>query len=193
MSQTHGVGVLGVLITISGPAGSGKTTVARGLSQQLGFVHVSVGDVFRELAKEHTMTLEEFSKYAEDHPDVDELIDGKQVELAHHYGDVIVDGRLSGWILNGDVAVWLNAALEVRAQRIAQREGIPYKTALSETAMRDKSEAKRYRAFYDIDIHNLNVYSLVIDTARWDQFGVIAIIIEALKALKKGVSNELGS
>ncbi|MGZ4941321.1 MAG: (d)CMP kinase [Halobacteriota archaeon] len=176
------MGVQRVLITISGPAGSGKTTVARGLSRQLGFVHISVGDVFRELAKEHAMTLEEFSKYAENHPDVDALIDGKQVELAHQYDDVIVDGRLSGWILNGDIAVWLNGALEVRAQRIAQREGIPYKTALNETAMRDKSEAKRYRAFYDIDIHNLNVYSLVIDTTRWDQFGVIAIIIEALKA-----------
>lgn len=182
-----------MLITISGPAGSGKTTVARGLSRQLGFAHVSVGDVFRELAKEHAMTLEEFSKYAEDHPDVDALIDTKQEELALHHGDVIVDGRLSGWILNGDIAVWLNASLEVRAQRIAQREGVPYKIALGETAMRDKSEAKRYRTFYDIDIHNLNIYSLVIDTARWDQFGVIAIIIEALMALKKGVNNELGS
>ncbi len=182
-----------MLITVSGPAGSGKTTVARGLSRQLGFVHISVGDVFRELAKEHAMTLEQFSKYAEDHPEVDELIDGKQVELAHDHGDVIVDGRLSGWILNGDVSVWLNAALEVRAQRIAQREGIPYKSALNETVARDKSEAKRYHAFYDIDIHNLNIYSLVIDTTRWDQFGVIAIIIEALKTLKKGTDNELGS
>ncbi len=174
-----------MLITISGPAGSGKTTVARGLSQKLGFAHVSVGDVFRELAKERAMTLEEFSKYAEEHPDVDAVIDHKQVELAHRYSDVIVDGRLSGWILNSDIAVWLNGALEVRAHRIAQREGTQYSTALNETAVRDKSEAKRYRAFYDIDIHNLYIYNLVIDTTHWDQFGVIAIIEEALKALKK--------
>ncbi|MGZ4939061.1 MAG: (d)CMP kinase [Halobacteriota archaeon] len=177
-----------MLVTISGPAGSGKTTVARELARQLGFVHVSVGDVFRALAKEHAMTLEEFSKYAEEHPDVDALIDHKQVELAQQRGDVVVDGRLSGWMLNGDIAVWLNAALEIRAQRIAQREGVQYKTALNETAMRDNSEAKRYRAFYDIDIFNLNVYSLVIDTARWNQFGVVAIIIKALEALNKGHS-----
>ncbi len=182
-----------MLITISGPAGSGKTTVARGLSRQLGFTHVSVGDVFRELAKERGMTLEEFSKYAEDHPDVDALIDHKQLELARRFRDVVVDGRLSGWILNGDIAVWLNGALEIRAQRIAQREGVDYELALNETAMRDKSEGKRYRAFYDIDLNNLNIYSLVIDTARWDQFGVIAIITQALKALKKGVNDEFGS
>ncbi len=181
-----------MLITISGPAGSGKTTVAHNLSQQLGFMHVSVGDVFRELAQEHAMTLEEFSKYAEDHPDVDELIDFKQVELAHHHGDVVVDGRLSGWILDGDIAVWLNAGLEIRAQRIAQRERIAYSAALNETAARDKSEAKRYRAFYDIDIHNLNIYSLVIDTTRWDQCGVTAIIIEALTTLRKNDNNDLG-
>ncbi len=182
-----------MLITISGPAGSGKTTVARSLSQQLGCVHISVGDVCRELAKEHAMTLEEFSKYAEDHPDIDALIDTKQTELAHYYNDVVVDGRLSGWILDGDIAVWLNASLEVRAQRIAQREGIRYSAALKETAIRDESEAKRYKAFYDIDIHNLNIYTLVIDTARWDQFGVTAIIVEALKALRKDIDDELGS
>ena len=49
-----------MLITISGLPGSGKTTVARLLSRQLGIPHVYAGDMYRKAAEERGMTLEEF-------------------------------------------------------------------------------------------------------------------------------------
>ncbi|MGZ8889269.1 MAG: (d)CMP kinase, partial [Halobacteriota archaeon] len=110
-----------MLLTISGPSGSGKTTVASGLSQRLGFAHISAGEVFRELARERALSLEQLSKLAEKDPEIDQMVDTRQAELAQSHENVIVDGRLSGWVLKGDIAVWLKATLEVRAERIARR------------------------------------------------------------------------
>ena len=41
-----------LLITIDGPAGSGKTTVSRMLSEQLGYIYVDTGALYRGVALE---------------------------------------------------------------------------------------------------------------------------------------------
>ncbi|MGZ5502249.1 MAG: (d)CMP kinase [Halobacteriota archaeon] len=174
-----------MLLTISGPSGSGKTTVASGLSQRLGFAHISAGEVFRELARERALSLEQLSKLAEKDPEIDQMVDTRQAELAQSHENVIVDGRLSGWVLKGDVAVWLKAPLEVRAERIARREDKDRAIALRETRTRDSSEAARYLAFYNIDTVNLDIYDLIIDTRHWDQFAVIDIITQAVRSRRE--------
>jgi CMP/dCMP kinase len=171
-----------VLLTISGPSGSGKTTVASGLSQRLDFTHISAGEVFRELARERALSLEQLGTLAEKDPEIDHIVDTRQAELAQSHENVIVDGRLSGWVLRGDIAVWLKAPLEVRADRIAQREGKERAVALRETMTRDSSEAARYLALYNIDTANLDIYDLVIDTRHWNQFAVIDIITQAVRS-----------
>ncbi len=174
-----------MLLTISGPSGSGKTTVANGLSQRLGFAHISAGEVFRELARERALSLEQLSKLAEKDPEIDQMVDTRQAELAQSHENVIVDGRLSGWVLKGDIAVWLKAPLEVRAERIARREDKDRAIALRETRTRDSSEAARYLAFYNIDTVNLDIYDLIIDTRHWDQFAVIDIITQAVRSRRE--------
>ncbi|MGD0171615.1 MAG: (d)CMP kinase [Halobacteriota archaeon] len=174
-----------MLLTISGFAGSGKTTVATGLSRKLGFAHISAGDVFRELARERAMSLEQLSKLAETEPEIDKMVDRRQAELAQSCEHAVIDGRLSGWVLKADIAVWLKAPLEVRAQRIAGREGKRRAAALDETRLRDSSETVRYRTFYDIDVTNLDIYDLIIDTMHWDQYAVIALIAQAVNAYRK--------
>src|SRR5450830_692768 len=108
------------------------------------------------------------------------MVDARQAVLAQSYENVIVDGRLSGCVLKGDLAVWLKAPLEVRADRIARRERKGRAIALRETRTRDTSEAVRYLAFYNIDIYNL-----VIDTRHWDQFAVIDIITQAVRSRRE--------
>jgi len=174
-----------MLLTISGFAGSGKTTVAKGLSRKLGYAHVSAGDAFRELAQERAITLEQLSKLAETEPEIDKMVDRRQAELAQLREHAVVDGRLSGWVLKADIAVWLKAPLEVRAERIAGREGKRQAVAFDETRLRDSSETVRYRTFYNIDVTALDIYDLVIDTTHWDQHAVVAIIAQAVKAYRK--------
>ncbi len=170
-----------MIITISGPPGSGKTTVAKGISESLGYTHVSAGDAFRQLARERCMDLGRFSVLAESDPEIDRTIDRTQAEIADRYKNVVVEGRLSGWIVNGDLTIWLKAPLEVRAQRIANREEKSYEQALDETRLRENSEAKRYLEMYNIDVFDLDIYDLILDTQHWNQLAVIDIILAAVK------------
>ncbi|WP_456474518.1 (d)CMP kinase [Candidatus Pyrohabitans sp.] len=165
-----------MIVTVSGPIGSGKTTVARALASRFNLRHVSAGEVFRALAKERGMTLAEFSRYAEEHHEVDRLVDERQVELAKS-GDAVVDGRLTAWLLpEAEIKIWLKAPLEVRAERVARREGIEYERALEETKMREESEARRYREIYGIRIEDLSPYDIVLNTGLYEAEDVIEII-----------------
>lgn len=114
-----------ITITISGTPGSGKSTVAELLRDKLGLKYVYSGMIFREMAKKHKMSLEEFGKYCEKNSDVDKELDKRQVEILKK-GDVILEGRLSGWLahLNNIPAfkVSIDADLETRAKRIVNRE-----------------------------------------------------------------------
>ncbi|NOZ59059.1 MAG: AAA family ATPase [Euryarchaeota archaeon] len=165
-----------MIVTISGPIGSGKTTVARAIASRFKLRHVSAGEVFRSLARERGMSLAEFSKYAEEHHEVDRLVDERQVELARQ-GNAVVDGRLTAWLLpEAELKIWLKAPLEVRAERVAKREGISFEQALRETKLREESEAKRYREIYGIDLGDLTPYDVVINTGIYEAEDVIEII-----------------
>jgi len=53
-----------LIITISGPPGSGKSTLSKILSVKLGLELVSMGDIFRKCAEDRCMSLEEFGLIA---------------------------------------------------------------------------------------------------------------------------------
>lgn len=172
-------------ITISGHAGSGKTSVSRELAKATGFKVISAGSVFRDLAKDANMTLEEFSRYAEEHKEIDFLVDRRQVELANEYGDCIIEGRLSGWMIkDAEFKIWLRSSIKTRIRRIINRENREYEDVLRETISREKIEKERYKKFYNIDIDDLSIYDLVINTEKWDIIGVSEMIFTGIGAIK---------
>jgi cytidylate kinase len=155
-----------VVVAISGLHGSGKTTAARYLARKFKLRYVGAGDVFRQMAKEHDMTLEEFSRYAERHPSIDLMIDKRTAEAAEGK-NVLIDARLAGWMAKrADVKILLTAPLEVRVKRIVGRENRRYREVLRETRARERSEAKRFKKFYGIDVNDHSSFDLVLNTAR---------------------------
>lgn len=164
-----------MIITIGGPIGSGKTTVASAIAGLYGFKHVSAGLIFRKMAKENGLTLEEFSELAEKDPFYDKRVDERQKALAKE-GNAVVDGRLSGRFIEGDIKIWLTAPFGLRAQRVAQRDGKELKLATDEMQNREKSEATRYKKIYNINVYDLSIYDVVLNTALWGAEGVIKII-----------------
>ena len=163
-------------ITVSGKAGSGKTTVAKSLSESLGLKYLSMGRIFRDLAKDEGISLSEFSKHAETDKDIDFKIDEKQKEYAKK-GNIVIEGRLSGHIIdNADLKIWLDASLSERVNRIIGRENRSYDDVFEETKIREMSEKKRYYKYYQIDIDDLRAYDVVINTQKWNANDIVEII-----------------
>ena len=172
------------IITISGLAGSGTTTVCDQLCARLGWAYVNAGAVFRGLAQEAGLSLAELGQRAEADGSIDRLLDRRLVEQARECAPVVVEGRLTGWMAQRHqlpaLKVWLQAALAVRAERVGQREGKPLAQALAETRQREASEAQRYAAHHQIALSDLSVYDLVVDTECCDPQAACARILARL-------------
>ncbi len=170
-----------MLLSISGLPGSGTTTVSKLLAKHYGVDLVNAGDVFRGLAKEHSMTLVEFGKLAESDASIDVKIDERQKEIANTRDDIILEGRLAGHMAENALKVWIKAPINVRVKRISGREDTFFDVMLDATIKREASEAVRYKEIYDIDIDDLSIYDLVIDSGKWDQFQIMKILIAAIE------------
>ena len=175
-----------MLITISGPPGGGKTTVATAIAESFNLDHVSGGDIFRSLAEERGYSLVEFNALAEEDDTIDRDLDRRLRETARDRDDLVLESRLSGWMAGdyADLRVWLDAPLDVRATRIADREGADPETARQETKAREDSEQRRYREYYGIDFSDQSIYDLAVNTARWGEDAVVDVISAAVEAYR---------
>ena len=173
-----------MIVTVSGPAGGGKSTLAAALAEALDTDHVSGGDIFRSVAEERGLTPVELNELAESEPEIDYDLDRRQYELARDSESLVLESRLAGWLAGdaADIRVWLTAPLEVRVARIADREDKPHEVVREETRRRAESEATRYRDYYDVEIDDLSIYDLVLNTARWAPEAEVAIVRTAVEA-----------
>ncbi len=175
-----------MIITISGLPGSGTSTVSKILSRCIDVEVVSAGDIFRNMAKERGMTLEEFGASALDNEEIDRELDLFQKKIASDArsaaADVILEGRLSAWMADPDLAVFVTAPLDIRAARVSHREGTLLSDAATKIRARELCEAARYEKYYGIDVNDPCIYDLVINSGNWDQYGVARIVAAAVDA-----------
>ena len=158
-------GTKGLVITISGPHGSGKSTYAKALAEALHLRYISAGELFRELAREQKLSLEALSARAARDPSIDRMLDERTKAEAER-GDVVIDAQLAAWILKdeADVKLLLVASDSVRFNRIAQRDHVTFEFAKNETLAREEIQRLRYKNYYGIDVSDLRIYDLRIDT-----------------------------
>ena len=172
-----------MIITISGLAGSGTTTASKILSEKIGIPYISAGDIFRRMAAERNMDILEFSKFAEENEDIDTEIDRKQSQIAKEHNDLIIEGRLSGHFVDADLKLWFIAPLNIRTKRICKREDKPYEIVKEEIVTRSESEAKRYHEIHNIDIENMEIYDLIINTGSFHAESVADIILKVVEVI----------
>jgi cytidylate kinase len=173
-------------ITVSGLPGSGTTSLSRYLQERLRFEMISAGEVFRALAEEHNLDLAGFGKLAESDPAFDRMIDERQAEIARSRDNIIVEGRLSAWMVpEADLKIWLTAPITCRVKRIVFRDHVAdEETAQRITIEREACEALRYRSYYNIDINDLTPYHLVLNSERWGVADIGQIVETAIYVLK---------
>lgn len=156
-----------MLITVSGPPGSGTTTASRRVAQALAVELMPGGEVFRTMAAERSLSLAAFGAFASEHPEVDVELDTRLAARARK-GEVVIESRLAGWIARHEglsaVTTFIDCDPHVRAARVAAREGIGVEQAMADNATRQRVERERYLALYGIDIEDLGIYDLVLDS-----------------------------
>lgn len=174
----------GPVVTVSGPHGTGKSTYARALAEALGLRYVCAGELFREIAKERKMTLEAFSKMAANDPAIDKMID-ERTQAEAKRGGVVIDAQLGAWMVKdlAQVKVLITAPDEVRFRRIAKRDRISVAAAKKETLARELIQKRRYKKYYGINVDDLSIYHLKIDTSLHPTEKTKSIVIESVRGL----------
>lgn len=161
----------GLTFTVSGLSGSGKTALAKAIAQEFDLKMVQAGDIFRELAKEKNISIEDMSTQTKEAEDIE--ADVRTLELAKKGGVVLV-GRLAGWAAGGnaDVKIWVHTDLDVRAKRVANRDHKTLEEAKKDLIERDSKDRERYKNVYNIDLQDTSIYDMLINNTNlsWNQF-----------------------
>lgn len=157
---------MGLVVTIGGLHGTGKSTYARMIAKQLKLRYVSAGQLFRDLAKEKGISLEELSSQAAKSPEIDRLIDERSAAEAAK-GDTVIEGQLAAWMAKdrAQVRIYLKASDDARIARIARRDHLDHETAHKQTLEREELQRDRYKRYYGIDTDDLSLYNVVVDTS----------------------------
>jgi len=158
-----------MVIAIDGPAGAGKSTVARAVAEKLGFTYLDSGAMYRAVAlallrdesraaAEHARETkidfhdpairtpevsEAASRVAQD-PAVRAALVERQRELMKS-GDWVAEGRDIGTVVapHAELKVFLTAEPEERARRRAEELGADVGTVLRDQALRDEQDRSR--------------------------------------------------
>ena len=157
-----------MVIAIDGPAGAGKSTVARAVAASLGFTYLDSGAMYRAVALSLLRepgnpasraseieidfgdpairapeVSEAASRVAQD-PAVRAALVEKQRELMSN-GDWVAEGRDIGTVVapSAELKVFLTAEPEERARRRATELGTDYETVLRDQALRDEQDRSR--------------------------------------------------
>jgi len=159
-----------VVITMGGPPGSGKSTVAKLLSDITGFEYVYAGSIFREMASSRGLSLNEFGDLAKKDDSIDRDLDDMMIDHARNGNDAILEGRMTGplcWREKiASFKVYIDADHRVRAERIMEREGGDIEKVIFDMKERERSEIQRYEKYYSIDPSNSMYYDLIIDSSK---------------------------
>lgn len=179
-----------MIITVSGPHGTGKSTYAARLARALKIRHVSAGVLFRKIAKERNLSLEELGKFALKDASIDRLVDERTIREADK-DDVVLDGQLAGWMLRAraDLRIYLTAPEPIRLERIAARDKIALRLARTQTRQRESVQRERYLHHYGFQVDDISIYQLVLDTSLGSINEIERILIDAASIVKKAAKS----
>ncbi len=189
-----------MIISISGAAGSGKSTIAKMLAEKLGWPRYYIGGIRRQKAKEKGMTLAEYNKLGEADPSTDFEVDEYQKELGEKEDNFIMEGRTSWHFIPRSFKIYFDVDEKEGAKRIfadlknsqKRNEGRNLKSAedvLRSTQERRQSDVKRYKKYYNIEVYDKKNYDYVLDTTNLGIKEVFDIVYALCGDFEKNKNN----
>ncbi len=174
-----------MIITIAGEAGSGKGTLRKMLSEKLGIESWSMGDMRREIAKKHGLTIHQLNEIGEKEDWTDLEVDNFQKQLGNRK-NIIVEGRLSWYFIPNSYKIYLSVSPEQGAKRIFEEkrhtepETKDIKEMIEKNKQRKQSDIKRYSEYYNINPYEKENFDLIIDTTNKTPEEVLNEVLEKL-------------
>lgn len=175
------------IITITGKPGSGKSTTSKAVATELGYRHVSSGDLFRMIGNKRGMNILQANLSGENDASIDHLVDQQLSDIGEAEDNMVIDSRMAWHWMPFSFKVYLDLDLVTAAERIIHNkdlsrlefEHIPndpkeYALALQQ---RLDSEARRYKSFYDVNPYDVSNYDLVVDTESNNPEQVTALVV----------------
>lgn len=172
---------------------SGKTTVAKIIAKELGYMMVGGGDILKEMAKDrgYKVTGEDwwdtqdgikFLRERDQNPDFDKEVDRRIAQKVKE-GNVVVTSYTAPWLIKEGFKCWLLASGEERAQRMALRDHSDIKESTKSTKIRDDENTSLYKKLYHIDFgKDMKPFDLIIDTESVPAQAVAHKIVQAFKS-----------
>ena len=158
-----------MIVAIDGPAGAGKSTVARATAEALGFTYLDSGAMYRAVGlavlREGGVASERARELGSDFADSPDLRTPEVSEAASRVatnegvrsalvekqrelmstGDWVAEGRDIGTVVapDAELKVFLTASAEERARRRAEELGTDVETVQRDQALRDAQDESR--------------------------------------------------
>ena len=179
-------------IIISGPPAIGKTTIAKGLAKEFGLVHLSGGDILKELAEEigfetkgddwwDTQEGINFLSHRQKNSEFDKNVDDKLKKLFSK-GDVVITSYTLPWLVKGGVKIWLAGSKENSAQRMITRDNLSKNDALEIVQKRYNENKIIYKKLYGFEFgKDLSVFDKIIETDDLNAEQVLEIAKSTLR------------
>ena len=180
-----------MIVTISGYAGAGKTTVGKLLAKKLDFSFYCLGEMRRKMAGDRGMTIEQFNKLGEKKFFTDKAVDEYQKKLGTKEDNFVMVSRLGFHFIPKSKKIFLKTTAEEAAKRVFRdktRRHEKYadvKEARKKLQAREKSDIYRYKKYYQINPYDLRHYDFIVDTTRITPNQVVSKIIKFLHSETK--------
>lgn len=180
-------------ITISGRIGSGATTLAKRLSQVLGWRHIEGGEVFWEALRTKMGLAEKDTNLRPDKSDED--FDSSLKRILKHGENLIAETKLAGFNAQGIPKVFKILVVcdneygrdqtEIRIDRLVNRENLSTETAKEEVLTREKNDIEKWRRLYAKNDQkwiywDKKYYDLVINTYSHNQEETLNLALEGM-------------
>lgn len=184
-------------ITITGNLGSGKSTVAKLLSEKYGFEIYSTGKVQRELARQMNMTTLELNQLMRSDKKYDKMIDDETSRISrdNKEKDIIFDSRLAWHFVESSFKVFVSVSLDVAAMRVMndtrgeEEKYTSFEEARRLLAERAATEKVRYKEIYDLNYMDFSNYDLIIDSTFCLPDKIAEVILTEARAYENRQTN----
>jgi CMP/dCMP kinase len=170
-------------IAISGDIGTGKSTLARLLSEKLGWEYISAGNYFRDWYKKQGMDVSKVYGIPEEEDRKMEADFKREMAVKPN---AIFESRLAGWLAKDypeTLKVLCTVSDEEAYKRVAKRDSVSEEEAKNLSIQRAKDLVDKFNKLYGVsDFLDPKYFDLVIDTTTLKPDQVLEKVLEKLDA-----------